>query len=198
MAARFARRAAELEAALERARETISQLETAHATDQKLTRSLRARVAKHERRGGSDFEYLRNVLLRFFLLPPEERGPLFPAIASACGFSSRQIAQINEARQKHAPAVSAVGAWLWGSAAAAAEAQADASYFGDGGGLFSAPPPPATPPPPARPPATNGTGDAGDAGALGELGELRTKASKLRYLLQRAEAEIARREEQPG
>ena len=49
-----------------------------------------------------------------------------------------------------------------------------------------------------RPPATNGTGDAGDAGALGELGELRTKASKLRYLLQRAEAEIARREEQPG
>jgi len=97
MAARFARRAAELEAALERARETISQLETAHATDQKLTRSLRARVAKraataararsstrasnlaalrsrHERRGGSDFEYLRNVLLRFFLLPPEERG----------------------------------------------------------------------------------------------------------------------------
>mmetsp|Transcript_26747 Transcript_26747/g.85790 ORF Transcript_26747/g.85790 Transcript_26747/m.85790 type:complete len:193 (-) Transcript_26747:265-843(-) len=192
MAARFARRAAELEAALERARETISQLETAYATDQKLTRSLRARVAKHERRGGSDFEYLRNVLLRFFLLPPEERGPLFPAIASACGFSSRQIAQINEARQKHAPAASAVGAWLWGSAAAAAEAQADASYFGDGGGLFSAPPPPATPPPPARPPATNGTGDAGDAG------ELRTKASKLRYLLQRAEAEIARREEQPG
>jgi len=46
MAARFARRAAELEAALERARETISQLEIAHATDQKLTRSLRARVAK--------------------------------------------------------------------------------------------------------------------------------------------------------
>ena len=39
---------------------------------------------------------------------------------------------------------------------------------------------------------------AGELGALGELGELRTKASKLRYLLQRAEAEIARREEQPG
>lgn len=61
---------------------------------------MRQRLNRSEKAaGGADIEYLRNVLLRWFALPPEERGALFPVIAAACSFSAAEIASLNQARR---------------------------------------------------------------------------------------------------
>ena len=95
LASRFARRVAELEGALDRSRENARALESARAEEERKRRALRTRVARLEKGGGSDVEYLRNVLLRWFMLPASERGNLFPAIAAACAFSPKEMAEIN-------------------------------------------------------------------------------------------------------
>ena len=202
LASRFARRISELETALESSRAAQRILEAARADDDVRKRALRVRLAKCEKAaaGGADIEYLRNVLLRWFTMPPSARGALFPVIAAACAFTPKEVGQINRAREAHAP--SAVGSWLWGGGGGGdgGGGSADGAFFGDG-----APPttPLAMPPPPLRtpcagasqpisasarmvPPATTGGAAGGDAAML------RDKVAKLRWLLQCANAEITR------
>ena len=117
LASRFARRIAELEASLERMRESNSALEERRADDEKKRRVLRARVARQEKGGAADMEYLRNVLLRWFTMAPEERASLFPVICAACAFTPTELAAINRAREAAAPSSS----WLpWRSASSSA------------------------------------------------------------------------------
>ena len=72
VASRFARRVAELEIALDQSREDNRALEGGRLEDEKRKRVLRARVARHEKAwtSGTDMEYLRNVLLQWFTMPP--------------------------------------------------------------------------------------------------------------------------------
>ena len=72
VASRFARRVAELEIALDQSREANRALEGGRLEDEKRKRVLRARVARHEKAwtSGTDMEYLRNVLLQWFTMPP--------------------------------------------------------------------------------------------------------------------------------
>ena len=106
-----------LEASLERMRESNSALEERRADDEKKRRVLRARVARQEKGGAADMEYLRNVLLRWFTMAPEERASLFPVICAACAFTPTELAAINRAREAAAPSSS----WLpWRSASSSA------------------------------------------------------------------------------
>ena len=152
--ARFARRAAELEATVASLREANHRLEAAQAEDDKRKKALRVRLLRLERaqENGADLEYLRNVLLQWFTMPPSGRGALFPVIAAAASFSKREIADINRARMAQAPGI---GSWLWGGG-------------GDGGGggaFFSDGVPPATPlaMPPAAPAPREPSSRATDA-----------------------------------
>ena len=152
--ARFARRAAELEATVASLREANHRLEAAQAEDDKRKKALRVRLLRLERaqENGADLEYLRNVLLQWFTMPPSGRGALFPVIAAAASFSKREIADINRARMAQAPGI---GSWLWGGG-------------GDGGGggaFFSDGVPPATPlaMPPAAPAPREPSSRASDA-----------------------------------
>ena len=206
LASRFARRIAELELALNGARESIRTLEDARKEDEKRRRALQLRVKRHEKGGGADIEYLRNVLLRWFMLPPEERGALFPVIAAACAFTPKEIGEINRAREGFAP--SGVGAWLFGGGGGSGADARSSSSFADG--------PPSTPlmGPPARTPrgAVGGTPASAlrgyttplqtnnpglvtpqcstAGGGVDDVAALQTKISKLRWLLKCANAEI--------
>ena len=104
LTSRFARRIAHLESALEKLREANRALEHGRSEDDKKRRALRTRLARQEKQaGGADIEYLRNVLIRWFMLPASERGALFPAIAAACAFTAVELASINKAREAQAP-----------------------------------------------------------------------------------------------
>ena len=171
---RIARRIAELECAQDTLRGANRALELGKVEDEKKRRALRARLARQEKQaGGSDTEYLRNVLLRFFILPVSERSNLFPAIAAACAFSPKELADINRARDAHANAGSS---WLWRR-----ESSANAE-FGDG--------PPGTPL--AAPPPRTPTTGAAPAATDDDLAAMRDKIAKLRWLLWSANNEIQR------
>jgi hypothetical protein len=200
LAPRFARRIAELEASLSQMRETNLSLEAQRADDEKRRRALRARVAKHERAGGADVEYLRNVLLQWFMRP-SERAALFPVIAAACAFSAREIYEINRAREASAP----VGSWLFGGATPARDAFADGP---PGTPLTGAPargprstpmsaacctaPSTRAPPMSAAGATTSGAGGGGGGGGGEGEAAMRAKLQKLRWLLSCANAEIQR------
>ena len=202
LATSFARRVAELEGALSKAREANASLEGTQADDQRKRRVLRARVVRQEKRGGADVEYLRNVLLRWFTLPPADRGALFPVISAACGFTATELGEIERARASQASG----GSWWWPRAAETPEAH-----------LASDRRPPGTPlaPTPKQPtargafttPAACGSstaqkpsgaetapreGRACSGAQAEEVAALHEKVGKLRWLLQCAHAEISK------